>query len=82
MSAAAVSGDYDGLRKTISKGIGGVLFIALPATVGLIIVSMPLVSGLFEHGEFDGQDTLASSMTLVFYAIGLTGFFGQQILTF
>ena len=81
MSAAAVRGDYDGLRKTISKGIGGVLFIALPATAGLLIVSRPLVFGLFVGGEFGSEDALASSMTLMFYAIGLTGFFAQQILT-
>lgn len=81
MSAAAVRGDHDGLRKTISKGIGGVLFIALPATAGLFIVSGPLVSGLFEHGEFGSGDAIAARLALMFYAIGLTGFFGQQILT-
>jgi putative peptidoglycan lipid II flippase len=81
MSAAAVRGDHDGLRKTISKGVGGVLFIALPATVGLMLVSRPLVFGLFENGEFGSDDALAARVTLMFYAVGLTGFFAQQILT-
>ena len=81
MSADAIRQDYDALRKTISRGIGGVLFIALPATAGLLIIAKPLVSGLFENGLFTSGDASASRVTLMFYAVGLTGFFAQQILT-
>ena len=52
MSADAARGDFDSLKKTISKGIRGTVFIALPATVGLILVARPLVAVIFEHGEF------------------------------
>ena len=81
MSADAVRKDFDSLRKTISRGMRGVIFIALPATLGLILVGKPLVSALFEHGEFVAEDALATRMTLIFYALGLSGFFAQQILT-
>ncbi len=81
MSADAARGDFDTLRQTISKGIRNAVFIALPATAGLFLVAKPLVSAVFEHGEFTADDTPIVAWTLSFYAIGLTGFFAQQIVT-
>ena len=81
MSAAAARKDFNALNKTISKGIKGAVFVAIPATVGLILVARPLVSVIFEHGEFSPESTLLVSRVLCFYAIGLTGYFSQQILT-
>ncbi|MCF7956515.1 MAG: murein biosynthesis integral membrane protein MurJ [Phycisphaerae bacterium] len=81
MSAQAASKDYDGLAKSVSRGIGGTVFLAVPAMAGLFLVGRPLVSAIFQHGEFNGADANATAFTLCFYAIGLTGFFSQQILT-
>ncbi|MEN8128215.1 MAG: lipid II flippase MurJ, partial [Planctomycetota bacterium] len=57
------------------------IFVAVPATVGLILVGRPIIAVLFEHGRFTAADTGSTAWTLSFYAIGLCGFFGQQILT-
>ena len=81
MSADAARGDFDALRKTISKGIRGALFIAVPATVGLLLVARPLVAAAFEHGKFTADDTEATARTLLFYTLGLSGFFMQHIVT-
>ncbi len=81
MSAQAASKDYDGLAKSVSRGIGGTFFLAIPAMAGLILVGRPLASAIFQHGEFTAADADATARTLCFYAIGLTGFFSQQILT-
>ena len=81
MSAQAANKDYDGLAKSVSRGIGGTVFLAFPAMAGLFLVGRPLASAIFEHGEFTGADADATARTLCFYAIGLCGFFSQQILT-
>ena len=81
MSSDAARKDYEALCKTISQGIKGAVFIALPATAGLIMVSRPLVSVIFEHGEFTASDTSMVSWTLCFYSLGLCGYFSQQIAT-
>ena len=81
MSANAAKKDYTSLCHTIGRGLKGALFIALPATVGLLLVSGTLVAAVFEHGRFESTDTAMTSRTLCFYAIGLCGFFSQQILT-
>jgi len=44
MSADAARKDYQALCKTISRGFGAAVFVALPATVGILLVARPLVS--------------------------------------
>jgi len=80
MSADAARKDFAALRTTISKGIRGTIFVAVPATIGLIMVARPLISAAFEHGRFTNKDTTMVIRTLTFYALGLCGYFAQQIL--
>ena len=80
MSADAARKDFAALRATISKGIRGAVFVAVPATVGLIIVARPLISAAFRHGRFTDNDTDMVVQTLGFYALGLCGYFAQHIL--
>lgn len=81
MSADAARKDFAALEKTISRGFRAAVFIAIPATAGLILVARPLVSTLFQHGEFTAEDTAGVAWTLSFYALGLGGYFMQQIVT-
>ena len=80
MSADAAKKDFAALRSTVSKGMCATVFVALPATVGLIIIAKLLIAAAFEHGKFTPQDTNMVVRTLVFYALGLCGYFAQQIL--
>lgn len=79
MSADAARKDSAALCATIAKSIKGAIFVAFPATVGLILIRKPLISLLFEHGRFTVQDTILTASIVVCYTIGLTGFFMQQI---
>jgi len=81
MSSDAVRKDFAKLSKTISQGLRGAIFIAVPATVGLIMVARPLITVWLQRGRFLAKDTEMVAWTLLFYSLGLTGFFMQQILT-
>jgi len=81
MSIDAARKDHAGLCKTVSRGFGGSLFVALPATVGMILVARPLVAVVFQHGEFLAEDTTVTAWTLSFYSLGLCGYFAQHIVT-
>ncbi len=81
MSSLAAKKDFSGLATAISRGLRCTIFIAIPATLGLAAVARPLISLAFERGKFSSNDTNAVSWTLVFYAVGLCGYFAQQILT-
>jgi len=50
MSADAARKDFVSLQKIISRGIRGTVFVALPATIGLILVARPLISAGYAHG--------------------------------
>lgn len=81
MSAEAARKDFSALTKTIARGIRTAVFVAIPATAGIFLVARPLVAAVFEHGEFKSSDTPIVAWTLSFYAIGLCGYFLQQVTT-
>jgi putative peptidoglycan lipid II flippase len=81
MSADAARKDFAGLCRTVSRGLRCTAFVALPAAVGLLLVSRPLVALLLERGRFTGADTARTAVTLSFYALGLAGYFAQHVLT-
>ncbi len=81
MSADAARQDFDALRRTVSRGLRCSAFISIPATIGLLLISEPLVSAIFQRGEFTSADSIGTTFTLAFYSLGLSGYFAQQVLT-
>lgn len=81
MSADAARKDYTSLCRTVSRGMRCAVFVSLPATVGLLLVSESLVTVIFERGQFASVDTIGTTFTLAFYVLGLSGYFAQQVLT-
>ena len=81
MSSFAAKKDFVGLAGTVSQGLRGALFIAIPATMGVAAIAKPLISLAFQHGQFTAADTDMVAATLMFYLLGLCGFFIQQIVT-
>lgn len=56
---------------TLASGIKLVLAAAIPATVGLFILSYPIIATIFEHGRFTPYDTQYTVLALRLYLIGL-----------
>jgi putative peptidoglycan lipid II flippase len=54
-----------------SRGLELAVGLALPATLGLIALSEPIVRMLFEHGVFTALDTAATAQALMWLALGL-----------
>lgn len=81
MSRNAAEGNMPELCRTISRGLKGAVFVALPSAAGLIIVRELLIRVIFQRGRFETADTVETAFTLVFYSAGIVGFFLQQILT-
>lgn len=80
MSSYAAKKDFKALCGTIALGLRAVVSIAIPATVGLILIDRPLISAAFQHGKFVYKDTLNVEWTLFFYVLGLCAYFAQHIL--
>lgn len=54
-----------------SRGLELAVGLALPATLGLIVLSEPVVRMLFEHGVFTSADTTGTTQALIWLALGL-----------
>ncbi|MGP0629629.1 murein biosynthesis integral membrane protein MurJ [Nitrospina sp. 32_T5] len=72
--------EFTELRGTLNFGIRWILFITIPATVGLAVLSFPIIQTLWERGEFIRATTEGTQYALIFYAIGLCAFCGMKIL--
>lgn len=59
---------------TLDWALRWVLLISAPATVALLMLAVPMLATLFEHGAFTEFDVLAASWSLTTYGLGLTGF--------
>ncbi len=76
----AARGEREALRQTLATTLRMVLFLTVPAAVGLLFLRRPLVALLFERGAFRASSTEAVAWALAFYALGLVGHAGVEIL--
>ncbi len=81
LAEQAATKSMDALRHTLSGTLRLILFLTLPASVGLMILGKPLVTFLFEHGAFTAASTDITVAVLFFYAIGLFAQGGIEILS-
>jgi len=66
--------DREAVRHTIANGLSLMLMLNVPATVGLVVLAVPIIRAIYERGEFTSGDTLATAAALQFYAIGLLAY--------
>lgn len=70
-SLQIVRDDIKGFKETFSAALRTLLWMTMPAAVGLIVLSEPIIRILFERGRFDTYSTQITSGTLFFYGFGL-----------
>ncbi len=73
LSAQVELGKFEDFRQTLSSIVRVMLLLALPATIGLVFLRVPLVRVLYERGSFDATSTQMVAWALLWYALGLTG---------
>lgn len=78
--AACTNKDMPLLRTTIRSSMALTLMLCVPSAVGLAVLGEPLIGLIYEHGRFSADDTHATAMGLMAYALGLSGYAGIKIL--
>ncbi len=73
LSQAFSDGDRGKIKDIFKDGVNLILLITVPATIGMIILSEPLVRIFFERNAFGSRATMMTSAALVFYSVGLVG---------
>lgn len=80
LSRQHASASTEDFARTVDWSMKLVIFIAVPAAVGLILLSDPLVATIFYGGEFSAFDVEMTALSLEAFAIGLIGFSLVKIL--
>ena len=80
-SAQHALGKVDEMRSSLASALRGMLLLALPASFGLILLAQPIVSMLFERGEFTAATTEMTAWALMWFAAGLVGHSVMEVLT-
>ena len=62
------------LKETLSYAMGLVFFTTIPASVGLIVLRIPILRLLFQYRKFTTYDTSVTAQALLFYSVGLFAF--------
>jgi putative peptidoglycan lipid II flippase len=71
LSGAVQSGDAAAVSHAESRALELAAGLALPATLGLIVLAEPIVRLLFEHGAFTAGDTASTARVLMWLSLGL-----------
>jgi putative peptidoglycan lipid II flippase len=61
-------------QRTIRSSLQMSLFLAIPSTVGLIVLAEPIIALIYEHGRFGALDTVGTAYALINYALGITAY--------
>lgn len=80
-SAQHALGQNDALRFSLSSTLRSVILLALPASLGLILLRTPVVSMLYQRGDFDLRAVELVSWSLLWYSAGIVGHSVMEILT-
>ncbi len=65
---------HDDILSTLNNSLRMLLFVMIPASIGLLALARPIVQMLFEWGQFDATSTDLTTIALQCYAPGLLVF--------
>jgi putative peptidoglycan lipid II flippase len=71
MASQAARGELAGLRESLVFALALMNLVAVPATVGLVLLAEPITALLFERGAFGPNESLMTARALRCYAVGL-----------
>ena len=80
-SAQVARGELEEMRTSLASTLRAVLLLAIPASVGLILLRYPLIQVLYERGEFTAHSTELVTWALLWYSAGLVGHALVEILS-
>jgi len=72
--------DPGAFSATLDWALRWVVVIGVPAAVGLLVLSAPLLATLFQYDAFGAVDVHMASLSLMAYSLGLLGFMLVKVL--
>jgi putative peptidoglycan lipid II flippase len=79
LAGHAADEDLDALRATVSRVLRFIMFLTVPAAIGLAILRDPATVVLLERGEFTRIDSVVTASALGWYCLGIVPQAGIEI---
>jgi putative peptidoglycan lipid II flippase len=80
-STQVAENQQEDMRRSLAATLRGTLLLTLPATVGLILLRTPIITLLYQRGEFTSNSTSLVAWALLWYALGLVSHSMVEILS-
>jgi putative peptidoglycan lipid II flippase len=80
LSKEYAQNSHAGFSASIDWALRLILLIGIPSTIGLTLLSEPLLTTLFQYGKFSSFDVAMSSRSLIALSLGLVYFLAIKIL--
>ena len=80
LAAFVAAGEWQRLRATVLRTIKGVVWLAVPTALGMIVLATPITTLFLQHGNFVPSTVPLVSQPLIFFSIGLLGLSLVEIL--
>ncbi len=81
MSANSACDEIEKFKKTLLFCLKSVFLGVFPVTVGILVLSEPLVRVLFQRGSFDATSTHITARAVFFFAFGLVSYVGVRFMS-
>jgi putative peptidoglycan lipid II flippase len=80
----AARGEMENLRATMANGMRQILFVLIPAAAAVLVLSVPMIRLVYQHGEFTPSQTTLVATALFWFAFSLptNGLYLLQTRTF
>ena len=63
--------DFDSLRSTLAKGMRQIIFVLIPASAAILVLSEPMIRVIYQRGEFTQAETEVVATALYWFAFSL-----------
>lgn len=80
LSSDHAKSDGKAFQQTMDWALRLGLLISVPSTIGLMLLSEPILATVMMHGAYKWQDVQMSALSLITYSSGLSGFIMVKIL--
>lgn len=81
LARANASDNTDESKKLIVSSLKAIVLIVMPLSIGVLILSKPITSIIYEHNNFTKDDVILVSSALKCYAVGMVGLAVNEILS-
>ena len=79
LSKQALERDRDPFKANLAFALRLIAFVTVPASIGLVLLRVPIVRVLFEGGAFGAEETLPTANALAALSAGLLFFAGVRV---